>query len=355
MLFKSKNQMIAIDIGTNKTKVVVGSCDAAKNGGGKNHKITVDEIFAFDTPLSEAQQPTTKTEEPVYTGSQVTEEYKPFFNELQLKTILEDELSKRKVKTDNATITIDNKPLITREMVMPKATGDKLRSMIKHEIEEYLPINVDQYLVDYRILEEVMEGDVEKYKLLVGALPRKIGKYYYDFLKSLHREPVALDTESNVISKGFERDLKINGQDVGVGGKTIAYIDIGYSNIEMNVIEKGILKFTRTLENGVKDIEENVVVEEDRGKIEEEHIGNWLQSLERMFLFFTSRETDRKIHEIYLYGGGAKLKGLSEKMEGALEIPTKVIENLDIIEFNKSCEDCPLSVYLNAILSLIRK
>jgi|GEM_PF-850644 len=355
MLFKSKNQMIAIDIGTKKTKVVVGSCDAAKNGGGKNHAITINEIFAFDTPMKESHDPAAKVEEPVYTGSNVVEEYKPFFNELQLKTILEDELSKRKVKTDNATITINNKPLITREMVMPKASDEKLRGMIKYEIEEYLPINVDQYLVDYRILEEVKEGDVEKYKLLVGALPRKIGKYYYDFLKSIHREPMALDTESNVIAKGFEKNLKINGKDVNVGEKTIAYINIGYSNIEMNVIDKGILKFTRTLDNGLKDIEEQIVIEEDREKIEEEHVNKWLQSLERMFLFYTSRETDRKIHEIYLYGGGSNVKELPEKMYTALEIPTTLIKDLDIIDFNKSCEDCPLSLYLNAILSLIRK
>jgi len=355
MLFKSKNQMIAIDIGTKKTKVVVGSCDAAKNGGGKNHSITIDEIFAFDTPVKEKPTPEVSPEDRVYTGSQVTEEYKPFFNELQLKTILEDELSKRKVKTDNATITMNNKPLITREMIMPKASDEKLRGMIKYEIEEYLPINVDQYLVDYKILEEVKEGDVEKYKLLVGALPRKIGKYYYDFLKSIHREPMALDTESNIIAKGFEKNLKINGKDVNVDEKTIAYIDIGYSNIEMNVIDRGILKFTRTLDNGLQDIEDDIVVEEDREKIEQEHISKWLQSLERMFLFYTSRETDRKIHEIYLYGGGSNLKELPEKMHQALEIPATLIKELDIIHFNKSCEDCSLSIYLNAILSLIRK
>ena len=355
MLFKSKNQMIAIDIGTKKTKVVVGSCDAAKDGGSKNHAITIEEIFAFDTPVKENQTPEAPPQEPVHTGSNITEDFKPFFNELQLKTILEDELSKRKVKTENATITLNNKPLITREMVMPKASDEKLRSMIKYEIEEYLPINVDQYLVDYKILEEVKEGDVEKYKLLVGALPRKIGKYYYDFLKSIHREPMALDTESNIIAKGFEKNLKINGKDVNVEEKTIAYIDIGYSNIEMNVIDKGILKFTRTLDNGLKDIEEQIVVEEDREKIEEEHIGKWIQSLERMFLFYTSRQTDRKIHEIYLYGGGANVDELSDKMQKTLEIPTMLIKELDIINLAKTCEDCSLSIYLNAILSLIRK
>ena len=238
---------------------------------------------------------------------------------------------------------------------MPKASDEKLRGMIKFEIEEYLPIDVDKYLVDYKILEEVNEGGVDKYKLLVGALPRNIGQYYYDFLKSIHRDPVALDTESNVIAKGFERGLKINGDNVNVEAKTIAYIDIGHSSIEMNVIEKGILKFNRTLEHGLKDIEERVIVEEDRKTIEEELMEKWIQSIERMFLFFTSRETERHIHQIFLYGGGASLQGFSEKMEKSLDIPTRLIKELDIIDFGKSCEDCPLSIYLNAILSLIRK
>ncbi len=189
---------------------------------------------------------------------------------------------------------------------MPKAGDEKIRSMIKYEFEEYLPIDADRYLIDFKILEEFKEGTIDKYKLMVAALPKEEGTFYHNFVNSIGKDPFAMDITSNVVSKIFGKNMMINGRVRELEEKTVAYVDIGASSIELNIIEKGIIKFTRVVEGGLNTIQESEEEQTQNDRVEEQ-LQKWVSSLEQMFKFFTSRETNREIDEIFIYGGGSEI------------------------------------------------
>ncbi|HCW72419.1 MAG TPA: hypothetical protein DHM90_00060, partial [Clostridiaceae bacterium] len=239
-------------------------------------------------------------------------------------------------------------------MILPKVDQDKLKGIISFELQEFLPIDPKMYIIDFKIIEQIRVGEIEKYKLNVAALSKEEGQLYHDLVHELGKEPFALDLTSNSISKLFDSDRSINGTVREIEKKTIAYIDIGYSNIKLHIIEKGVLKFTRNIDGGMKplQVDNSKIVESDHSI---ELIKKWIGSLEQMFKFYTSRETERKIDHVFLLGGGALIPNIDQHFSDNMGVSVEIIQEIENLELQKESFDCSVPVYLNAIASLIRR
>ena len=350
MLSSSKKERVVIEIGTGRTKVVVGRNLGQKRKSGRmNDVIRIRNAFSVDTPGIQDQ-----TVEEGFT-SEAGKSFQPVFDDRKLQNLLTDEFRNRGIKADKVIVTVTHGSVISREMVIPKADDEKLRSMIRYEFEEFLPIDADRYLIDYKILEETREGTVDKYKLMVAALPKEEGTFYHNFVQNLGKDPFALDITSNVVSKLFDRNMKVNGKVREIEEKTFAYVDIGKSSIELNIIEKGVLKFTRMVEGGMKSLNNNAESERSQSEKTEEQLQRWVNSLEQMFKFYTSRETNREIDQIFLFGGGSDIPSIDRYMNEVIDIPVEVIKEIENVELHKKCESCTLAEYVNAVASLIRR
>ena len=66
-------------------------------------------------------------------------------------------------------------------------------------MEQYLPINLNDYIVQYIELDEVEQENSNKLKVYVIAYPEKMARGYYDILKVLKLKPVSLDVAFNSI------------------------------------------------------------------------------------------------------------------------------------------------------------
>src|SRR5690606_18969774 len=109
--------------------------------------------------------------------------------------------------------------------------------------------------------------------------------------------------------------------------QTIAVIDLGYDNINVNIISNNISKFNRLLTVGGKEIDLNIAnnfnfsleeaekVKLEQSTFEEESasplyfsieelingcVYNWLEEIQRIFKFYTSRSPENRIDRIYL-------------------------------------------------------
>ena len=350
MFSSSRKERVVIEIGTGKTKVVVGRNMGQKRKNGRmNDVIRIRNAFSVDTPKIEDK--TVEEGFVMETGKQ----FQPMFDDRKLQNLLTDEFRNRGIKADKVIVTVTHGSVISREMVIPKSDDEKLRSMIRYEFEEFLPIDADRYIIDYKIIEEMKEGNINKYKLLVAALPREEGTFYHNFVNNLGKDPFALDVTSNVISKLFDRNMKVNGKVREIEEKTFAYVDIGRSSIELNIIEKGILKFTRVVEGGMKAISGENDQDKPENEKMEEQLQRWVNSLEQMFKFYTSRETNREIDQIFLFGGGTEIPSIDRYMNEVIDIPVEIIKEIENVQLHKKCESCSLAEYVNAVASLIRR
>lgn len=351
MMFE--RDVISLDIGTQKTKVVVGK--------HKRSNIIVETAFMFNTPANSMQD-----------GKIID------INTLARE--IKRELSNHKIKIKKTIITIESTAVIRREIVLPYVKGEELKTMILYEIEQYLPIMLSEYVIEYKITDEFLEDKIRKCKILVSVLPKVMAEEYLQLLKMVDLTPYVMDIKSNSISKIFDLKTNINAK-AYKNEKTVAIIDMGYSNINLTIITKGATKFSRLVPLGGSDIdieiansfniemkhaekkkiEEGTLDTSNSGSISEglfndiikKSVDHWIEEIQRMFQYFTSRDTNNRIDEIYLHGGSSELTGMADYISTNLNISTSVIKDLSCLK----AKDNQINThnYLNAIGAIIRK
>ncbi|WP_176461844.1 type IV pilus assembly protein PilM [Anaeromicrobium sediminis] len=349
-----KKNIISIDIGKYTTKIVIGK--------GKNKEIIIDHVFMIDTPPESYEDGYIKNLE-------------------AFKTIIYNILSKNKIKEKEVICTVQSREAITRELVLPYVKSDELSSMIDLEIEQYLPIRLEEYVVEYKILEEFTENNMNNIRVLVAALPKDMVEIYLELIKSLKLKPLALDMNANAIAKVFEGELTINNENYSLD-KTVTLIDLGYEYINITIIDKGVIRFNRLIHQGGKDVDINIAntynlsledaqqrkieyanLEELNGlsstsmlnEIVQSSVDIWIEEIQKIFRYYNSRHRGNKIDEIYLYGGSSNIKNLSKYMTDNLNIPTFKINEIDNIKLGKNSGEINLEKCLNAIGALIRR
>jgi len=347
--------VISIDIGSSTIKLVLGSY--------KGNKIEILHMASLTTPLNSVND------------GQVIDLNK-------IKNVINEGLSSVKAKCKKVIFTLDSTAIITREVSLPYAKDEELERILAFEVEQYFPTNLDEYVIQSKKLEDFEEDGVKKSKILVAALPKLIVKTYLELANALGLEPIALDVHFNGIAKIFENNLNINNSSLN-RDETIVIIDLGYDNINVHIIDKNILQFNRLLTVGGKEIDLNIannfnfsLVEAEKVKLEQStfedenasslyiaieevisgSIDNWLEEIQRIFKFYTSRSPENKVDKIYLYGGHANLKNISKQFELFFDIPTERIDNISAIHIkNSDIKDTSMTTFLNAISAVIRK
>lgn len=344
---------ISLDIGTYNTKIVIG------NNKKKNKDLTIEKAYTLKTPKGAYENGYIKDME-------------------SMKSLLYSFLVDNKIKDKDIICSVKSSKVITREIVLPKVKEKELKSMIHIEIEQYLPIRLNEYSVEYKVIEEFEEQGNKSIRVLVGAIPKDMVESYLKLIQSLKLKPVALDIHSNGISKIFENDLVINKENHSLN-KTVAAIDIGHGHMNVTIIKNGVMRFNRLVDKGACDLDTsiansfNLTIEEAN---ERKHnnltllnngesnslifenikptIDSFISEIQKIFRFYESRDRHNKIDEIYLYGATTKIKGLDSLIEEALNVPTISINTMDKIKYAKDVS-LNLSEYLNSISALIRR
>lgn len=345
--------LISIDIGTSITKLVVGNY--------RGNKVNILHMVSITTPSNSIND------------GQVIDLNK-------LKDAIQDGMNSIKIQTKKVIFTLESTASITRELSLPYAKNQELKQMLMFEVQQYFPTDLDEYVIQSRKLEDSEEDGVKKSKILVAALPKLIIKTYLELADALGLEPIALDVHSNGITKFFEKNQNINNHSRN-RDQTIAIVDLGYENINVNIIDKDILRFNRLLTVGGKEIDLNIAnnldlsleearkikLEDGISKLESTPsfviedvisscIDNWLEEIQRIFKFYTSRSPENKVDKIYLCGGHANLKNITKNFELFFDIPTECITYADCIDIkNNQIKDIPITTFLNAIGAIIRK
>ena len=90
------------------------------------------------------------------------------------------------------------------------------------------------------------------------------------------------------------------------------------------------------------------------GITNENNIDGWIEDMNKIFKYYTTREANNKIDLIYLYGGGSQLKGIEQYLQKELLIPTFRMNNVHKVVFENELAAKDISIYVNAFASLIR-
>lgn len=346
------NNILSIDIGAKNIKIL----DLKVN----RKNICVNNVFSIRTP------------ENSYSDGEITDIGK-------IKEFLEKNLELRSIKTKKAVFTSKSTSIITREILVPASDEKDMEALIKFQIERYLPIMSEDYIIQHKIIGNFTENNVEKSRVNVIAYPKSIVQGYLALCKKLKFTPLALDINSNSICKLFYSKCNINGKEYEKG-KSIAFIDIGSEYSEINVLKNYNVEFSRLISIGSSyidvDISKNLFISEEEGEekklnllnvskemekgslkelvsnIGRDWTGNLVIEIDKIIQYYRKKNLGDTIEEIFIYGGGAKLTGIEEYMSKSLGIPVNFIKNMPNFNMDKHQEN--IIDYLNAAGAAIR-
>lgn len=347
-------RLLSIDIGSKNIKLV--------EGFQKGKSVVIKKIATVETPENSFQD------------GDIT-------NMEKLQETLFEVIKNQKMKARKAVFSTKSTSVITRIIEIPLARPKDMDTIIRFEMEEYLPINFEDYIIKYRKLNDIKTEEEQKCRVNVAIFPKHMAEKYLDLSKELDLKPYALDLTSNCINKLFSKNIMINSENYSLD-ETAAVIDLGYDYIELNIISNGILEFTRIISGGGSYLDANIgsqlYIDDKEAELKKIKFGNlsgqssmkaleadmmnnsirlvvdrWIREIDKMMEYFRNTNKDKKISTLYLHGGSSNLKGLAKYMESMLNIRVRKIESMSNIQV-ASTGEIQKEAYLNALGGIIR-
>ena len=232
---------------------------------------------------------------------------------------------------------VAGRSVIVRYVNLRKMDPAELQNAIRFEADKYIPFSIDEVVLDCQPMDGAENVGPDEMKVLLVAVKRKLIEDHVALLRSCGVNPVIIDVDGFALGNAH---LLATGMKGCQGVR--ALVDIGASKTNINVMEDDRSLFTREVYVGGDDFSAEIgkrlsvnpfeveQLKADAGdKAEDIHeavqsvtddLGNEI----RLSLDFFENEFDRTVDSVVLSGGGSRLAGLSESLEGNFNKPTEV-------------------------------
>ncbi|MDF2588243.1 MAG: type pilus assembly protein PilM [Anaerocolumna sp.] len=344
------NKVVSIEIGLRTTKV----CEIDY----KKKKPHVYHCIQFDTPDNTIEDGYIRDKE-------------------NFRIRLLDELNKANIKNNKVVFSIASTKIANREIIIPDMKEDKIKNLIMTNASDYFPVDITEYIISYFVLQRFTVNDEKKIRVLVLAAPANLIKNYYSFAKSMNFEIVAIDYIGNSTLQVLKHQ---------VNNTVNIVVQINEQTTLIYILENGILMLQRTVPYGTTAVIDTIieqqllgtnndyeaqkvleskdatlinerfstayeevaatVVEFDevalRKRKEKEIITESLRYLVNNILrvldYYTTKNTDKKIDNMYIIGQGAKLNGIIRLLQNETGLNTKTIDSIDSVVFDRKLD-----------------
>ncbi len=287
------------------------------------------------------------------------------FNEKEKISALRSLLSEVDVKRSEAIVSINCPMTSIQKLRVPYMPKGELQEGLRLEAKNYFPFPIDNAILEFEILGDIVEKGIRKYEVIAVASPRATIEAYIALLNKVGIKPASLIPSSYALRKIGGHLLSLAGGE----DKTLSFLDIGRRYTELLVFKGKDLAFSRKLPVSGGDFTKamTAVLVSDRGKTElsfseaeeiKREIGiprregesriihdkisttqvlsmlrtpfeNLTNEIERCFDYYREKNIGGEIASLVLFGGGASLAGLPESLTERLGIEAKLGDALE--------------------------
>ncbi|MBZ1356322.1 MAG: type IV pilus assembly protein PilM [Candidatus Nealsonbacteria bacterium] len=253
-----------------------------------------------------------------------------------------------KIKTKHVVASLPEERSFLQVIQMPKLSEEEMVSSIHYEVENYIPLSIDNVYFDFQLIRPAGHN-INHVDVLINAIPREIIDPYVRCIKRAGLIPGALEIESQAITRALinknRSDIPTLIVDIGEN-KTIFIIFSGTSlrftfsfpfsssKITQSIAEKSAvdmetaedIKRKYNLQEGGRDPELKDVFEAIR-----ENLIDLTQEMKKHLEFYKTRTTHEhlpnstgEVGKIILCGGGSNLRGIDKFVEERVGVITEI-------------------------------
>ncbi len=236
---------------------------------------------------------------------------------------------------------------IFKEIKLPFISYDKIKMVVKYEIEPLLPFSLSDAVVDFIITKQYK--DENSSQVLVAAVQNQHIESHLHLLQSAGISPDIITIDLFALYGLYKKIPSFR-----TFSGNVVLVDLGTQTTRMAYIQDGQLRFVRTINKGTyntaKDVADALGMQPNeamdyilRFGVEKSTNQQYLQSItQNMTQFwqevqftlqsFTMQgNTQESISKIVLLGGGSEIKGLANFVQAMLNTPCELLHITDIL------------------------
>lgn len=251
--------------------------------------------------------------------------------DVTVTTYLRELLQRMKVKTNRVYVAMPAFIGLVTLVEFPKMDEKELEDAVRFEAHKYIPSALEEVALSWEIVGEKSPGHIEI--LLVAALNKEVERYE-SYVQAVNGQMELLELETFSLVRSI-----VNG-DMGV----YLVIDIGSRATNLVLVENGLVKVSRNLDVGGKEVTrtimENLNIALDRAEVLKKSGKNFLTAPEGKLIFpslesigaearrimsvYLEKTPQSRIDGIILSGGSAGLTDITRYYSDMLGIPVSL-------------------------------
>jgi type IV pilus assembly protein PilM len=261
----------------------------------------------------------------------------------QVAEALKELWHRGKFRSKEVILGVANQRVVVREVTLPWLAEKELRESLSFQVQEYVPIPLDDAVLDYCVLEEFEREGRRMVRLLIVAAQRVMIGQLVQTVEAAKLRPQGLDLVPFALVRSVG---SVDSMGLDNGGGDEALVDIGSDVTSICVHAQGVARFVRILPTAGRDvtaaISREVGVDEDeaerlkRGdsddvapdrKQEVDHAAHgsaaaFADEIRSSLDFYVSQTPGARVARVLVTGGGSKLPALLPLL--AERLPTEV-------------------------------
>ncbi len=249
----------------------------------------------------------------------------------RLPRVLKELVDAAKITNKQVNTAVSGPSVVIRLVELPRMSKDELKNSIPFEAEKYIPFNIDEVVLDHQLLQPHMGVENKMLVLLVAAKKDSVR----DRVKMMGA--AGLTVELLDVGSFANVNAFFNGTGKKVQGVS-ALIDIGASSTDINILDEGILYFSRNIQLGgnslTKVLSDNMSLDFNAAEemklnpgarsaeIEEKvHpvLHNIIDEVRLSFSYFENR-SGKGIEKAFMAGGGGRMRRMTEMFKDNLGV-----------------------------------
>jgi len=274
---------------------------------------------------------------------------------------------------------VSNQKVVVRLIDLPFMERDELKGAIQYQAQDYIPIPVEDAILDFHIIGDYMTpADEHLMEVLLVAAQRDMIGATVTAVESAGLSPVAIDVTSFAIVRAtLGSEPSVLSEEDEQPDEAIAVIHIGSGLTNIAVVEKGVPRFTRVsslsgnqftqavanvlnltfddaehlkIRAGLPEIsgeapptpepsdEEGQMIQVAQDALERE-VNKFIAEVRRSLDYYlTQTQQTRTIRKIHMTGSGALLKNMSAYLEKGLQADVVLSDPLRHVTVSPSME-----------------
>jgi type IV pilus assembly protein PilM len=225
---------------------------------------------------------------------------------------------------------VGNQRVVVREIALPAMPEKDLRQSLGFQVQEFIPMPVDEAVLDYHLIEEIEIEGRPMLRLLLVAAQKAMVDTLVAAATGAKVEPIGLD----LVPFALVRAVGATGAGMeleATGGEAV--IDVGAHVTNIVVHAAGETRFVRILPSGGRDItvaiarglsvDDEVAERLKRGEdvdgiaatprqaleIAMQRATQFVDEIRSSLEFYTAQTQGARIERLLISGGGSKLEG----------------------------------------------